>query len=227
MILCLAVLQKFGNILAEKTTLEKYDEENYRMYKSRILKGKNEQNLLLTLMLLTRCIEYSKFKVNFPKILENTKSLEKQNRPAKDEILSTFSRHRWTKIATKDQFQHSIRGCSQSQCLKSDELRKVLPKFFSKNVYLKNKEQGTVDFTKLTNLAVTTLDHSFNAAFNISFSKCSGINKNDRCNKKKLAKPFKACAIKRETATLVKQGTENHWAKNVVERYLHYSNYFF
>ena len=42
--------------------------------------------------------------------------------------------------ATEDQFQHSLRDCSQ--CLKSDELRKVLPKFLIKNIYLKKgKEQ--------------------------------------------------------------------------------------
>ena len=36
-------------------------------------------------------IEYIKFKGNFLKIVENIKSLEKQKRPAKEDILSTFS----------------------------------------------------------------------------------------------------------------------------------------
>ena len=85
-------------------------------------------------------IEYSKFMVNFLKIVENIKSLEKQNRPRKDEILSTFSRNRWVKTPTEDQLQYSLRG--RSQCLKSDELKKVLSRSPIKTFTLRNgKEQ--------------------------------------------------------------------------------------
>ena len=70
----------------------------------------------------------------------------------------------------------------------------------------------------LTNLVVTTLDHNFSAAFDVSFSKSAGINKNQRSNNKKLTNPVKACAVRRETEKLVKVNIENQWAKNVVER---------
>ena len=88
-------------------------------------------------------IEYSKFKVNFLKIVENIKSLEKQSRPRKSKILSTFSRNQWVKIPNEDQFQHSLRDCSQ--CLKSDELKKVLVRSPKKSFTLrKSKEQWTL-----------------------------------------------------------------------------------
>ena len=49
-----------------------------------------------------------------------------------------------------------------------------------------------------TNLVVTTLDRNFNAAFDVSFSKCAGINKNERSNNKKVTNPVNACAVRRE-----------------------------
>ena len=71
----------------------------------------------------------------------------------------------------------------------------------------------------MTNLFVTTLDRSFDAAFDVSFSKYVGINKNDqcRCNNKKPAKPVNVCAIRREHAKLTKGNIENQWAETVVE----------
>ena len=211
------------NIFQEKATLKKLDEENDRMYKSRILKEKYAKFNAYFDGNDKMQIEYSKFKGNFPKIVENIKSLEKRNRPAKDEILSTFSQNRWVKIATEDQSQHSLSDCSR--CLKTDKLRKVLAKFPIKNIYLKKKGRNSGFYKDtvlkdLTNLFVTTLDRSFNAAFDVSFSKCAGINKNDqsRCNNEKLANSVNACAIKRETAKLVKENIENQWAETVVER---------
>ena len=88
-------------------------------------------------------IEYSKFKVSFLKIVENIKSLEKQNMPRKDEILSTFSRNQWVEIPTEDQFQHSL--SDNTQCLKSDELKKVLARSPIKTLTLRTgKEQWTL-----------------------------------------------------------------------------------
>ena len=88
-------------------------------------------------------IEYSKFQVNFLNTVENIKSLEKQKRPRKDEILSTFFQNHWVKIPTEDQFQHSLRDCSK--CLKSDEHKKVLLRSPIKTFNLrKGKEQWTL-----------------------------------------------------------------------------------
>ena len=88
-------------------------------------------------------IEYSKFKVNFRKIVENIKSLEKKDRPRKDEILSTFSRNPWVKTTIEDYFQHSLRECSQ--CLKSDEPKKFLARSPVKTFTLrKGKGQWTL-----------------------------------------------------------------------------------
>ena len=184
-------------------------EENDRMYRSRILKEKYAKINAYIDGTDSMQIEYSKFKGNFLKIVENIKSLEKRNRPTKDEILSTFSQNRWVKIATEDQFQqsHSLRNCSQY--FKSDELRKVLAKFPIKDVYLNIIARNSRLYKEtvlngLTNLIVTKVDRNFNAAFDVSFSKCAGNNKNDRRNNKKLAKPVDACAIRRETTKLVK-----------------------
>ena len=124
-------------------------------------------------------IEHSKIKVNFLKIVANIKSLEKQNRPRKDKILS-FSRNRCVKIPTEDQFQHSLRDCSR--CLTSDEPKKVLARYLIKTFTLR-KGKGQWDLQRntlkdLTNLVVKTLGRNFNAAFDVSFFKCAGISKN-------------------------------------------------
>ena len=101
--------------------------------------------------------------------------------------------------------------------MKSDELRKELAKFLIKNIWNSGLYKDAV-LQDLTNIVVTTLDHNFNAAFDVSFSKYAGINKNAQWNNKKLVKPVNVCAIRRETAKLVKENIENQWAETVVER---------
>ena len=89
------------NVFQEQATLKKLDEENDRMYKFRIFKEKYAKFNAYIDGNDKMQIECSKFKGNFPKIVENIKSSEKRNRPAKNEILSTFSQNRWLELLLK------------------------------------------------------------------------------------------------------------------------------
>ena len=79
---------------------EKRDEKNVWVYISRILKWNCAKFNSCVDGIDKMQIEYSNIKDNFLKIVENIKNWEKQNRPAIDEKVSTFSQNRWVKIAT-------------------------------------------------------------------------------------------------------------------------------
>ena len=71
----------------------------------------------------------------------------------------------------------------------------------------------------MTNVVVTTLDCNFKAAFDFSFCKCAGTNKNERFNNKKLSNQYKACAVRGETEKLVKVNIEKQWPETAAGRY--------
>ena len=101
-------------------------------------------------------------------------------------------------------------------------LKKYQPNFQLKPLHLKKaRNSGLYKDTALknfSNLVVTSLDHSFNAAFDVSFSKYADSKKNDRSNNKKLKNPVKTCAVGRETEKLFNVYIETQWAETFMER---------
>ena len=81
-------------------------EENDQMYKITILQGNYTRYNVHFDRIDKMQSEYNKFKDNFLKIVENIKSLEKQNRKRRDETLSTFFQNKWFRNPTEDQYQH-------------------------------------------------------------------------------------------------------------------------
>ena len=85
------------------------------------------------------CVESDTFRKNFPKILDNFKSLQKRRSADKENVLKVFSMKKWNELPSDVKAEHKLFDCNG--CLKNPQLKEALGCFFVNEKYKKLAEE--------------------------------------------------------------------------------------
>ena len=111
-------------------------------------------------------INHTTFRNKYPSIIDQIRSIDKQNPDVKEHVLNTFSKSEWSLLSGELKSRHSLENCDG--CLKKGIYRSMLAQFPIKSLWLRKKAEKAGLFKEknlrdITQKTLNKLNNSLNA----------------------------------------------------------------